>query len=156
MRMACVAAFLAAAVAAAADDKPKENTKKELEPFQGTWAVVKIERSGEAVPDENLGGLTLVVKGSERVIRDGDETVSKATFTVDPGKKPPTIDIAVSDGPLAGKTVRGIYELKGDTLTICAALEGDKRPDDLTAKEGSGRLLQVFKKQKGKDAGGKP
>ncbi|MBX9624984.1 MAG: TIGR03067 domain-containing protein [Gemmataceae bacterium] len=155
MRMACVAALLAAAVAAA-DDKPKGNTKKELEPFQGTWSVVKIDNSGDAAPDDALKQLVLVVKGDERLIKSGDETVSKATFTVDPAKKPPAIDIAVSEGPLAGRTVKGIYELKGDTLTICVAVEGDGRPDDLTAKEGSGRVLQVFKKQKGKDAPEKP
>ena len=155
MRWACVAGFLAAAVAVAgAEDKPKPDPKA-LEPFQGAWSVVSIERDGESVPDDNLAEMVLVVKGDERLIKAGDEVVSKATFTVDPAQKPPTIDIKVAQGPLAGKTVKGIYELKDGTLKICAALEGDKRPDDFTAKEGSGRLLQVFKKKSEKGKGDK-
>ena len=132
----------------AAADKPA----KELEPFQGTWAVESITRDGAAVPEDQAQRLVLVVKGNERLVKDGDDVKSKATFTVDSAKSPKVMDITVSDGPLAGKTLRGIYELKGDTLTICLALEGDGRPDDLTAKEGSGRLLQVYKKSDGKSA----
>jgi uncharacterized protein (TIGR03067 family) len=155
MRWACVAAGLAVAAAVAvADDKPKEKPNKDLEPFQGTWAVVSIEQEGMAIPEEHTKGLTLVVKGNERRLEQDGEVKSKATFKVDPGKKPKAIDIEVSDGPLAGRTILGIYEVKDDTLKVCLAIEGDDRPDDFSAKEGSGRQLQVFKKQKakGKDA----
>lgn len=155
MRMACVAAFLAAAVAAA-DDKPKDDKAgKDLAPFQGAWQVVSLETDGMAVPGEHTKGLTLVIKGNERVLEQDGEVKSKATFKVDPAKKPKAIDIEVSDGPLAGRTVRGVYEFKGDTLTVCLAIGDDKRPDDFSAKEGSGRQLQVFKK-KVKAAGDKP
>lgn len=148
MRWACVAVGV---VFAAAVGRPDDKTNKTLEPFQGTWSVVSITRSGTALPDDEVKQLTLTVKGNERVIKAGDELKSKATFAVDPGKNPKTIDITVSDGPLAGKTVHGIYELKDGTLTICVNLTGDGRPDDLTAKEGSDRLLQVFKKTDAKD-----
>lgn len=137
--------MLLAGLVSAADDKPV----KELEPFQGTWTVVSITRNGEAVPDDNAQRLVLVIKGSERLVKDGDDVKSKATFTVDATKKPKQMDVTVTDGPLAGKTYPGIYELKDDTFTLCLALEGD-RPDDLTSKEGSNRLLQVFKKSDGK------
>ena len=152
MKWVCVAAGLTFAVAACGDEKPK----KELEPFQGTWAVVSITSNGAALPDDEVKKLTLVVKENERVISAGDKVVSKATFTFDATKNPKTMDIVVSDGKLAGKTVRGIYELKDGTLTICVALEGDKRPDDFTAKEGSERLLQVFKKRDAKNDPAKP
>lgn len=147
MRWTCVAAaVLVAGMVSAADDKPA----KELEPFQGTWAVVSITRNGEAVPDDHAQRLILVIKGNERLVKDGDEVKSKATFKVDVTKKPKQMDVTVSDGPLAGKTYPGIYELKDGTFTLCLALEGDTRPDDLTSKEGSNRLLQVFKKSDGK------
>jgi uncharacterized protein (TIGR03067 family) len=125
-----------------AADKPD----KELEPFQGTWSVESITKNGKDVPEDAAQRLILVVKGNERLIRDGDDVKSKATFTIDASKKPKHMDITVSDGPLKGKTLRGIYELKDGTLTVCLLLEGEGRPEDLTAKEGSNRLLQVFKK----------
>lgn len=154
VRWTGVTAGLLAAALVAADDKPKADAKKELEPFQGTWTIVSIERDGEKVPEDEVKEIRLVVKGDERLVLAGDEVRSKATFTVDASKKPPTMDVKVTEGPLAGKTVKGIYELKDGDLKICLALEGDKRPDDFTAKEGSGRLLQVYKKAK-KDAAGK-
>lgn len=153
MRWACVAAFLAVAVAAA-DDKPKEKPNKDLEPFQGTWSVVSLETDGMAVPEEHTKGLTLEVKGNGRVLRQDGEVKSEATFKVDAAKKPKAIDIEVTDGPLAGRTIRGIYEFKDDTLKVCLAIgEDDKRPDDFTSKEGSGRQLQTFKKEKAKGKG---
>ena len=154
MRWACVAAGLAVAVAVAvADDKPKDTGKpnKDLEPFQGTWAAVSVEQEGTAIPEEATGKLTLVVKGNSRVLKQDGEVVSQATFKVDAAKKPKTIDIEVTDGPLAGRKILGIYEVKDDTLKVCLSItDDDKRPDDFSAKEGSGRQLQVFKKEKAK------
>jgi uncharacterized protein (TIGR03067 family) len=145
MRWTSIAAvLLAAGLATAADEK----VAKGFDPLQGTWAVMAITRDGQKVPDENAQKLTLIVKGNERIVKEGDEVKSKGTFTVDAGKNPAHMDVTVVDGPLAGKTYPGIYELKGDTFTLCLTLEGDKRPDDLTSTDGSGRLLQVFTKAK--------
>jgi uncharacterized protein (TIGR03067 family) len=146
--MARTVAAAVLAMAAAAADPPR----KELEPFQGTWAVVSFTQNGMPVPDDEVRKLSLVVTEDERVIKAGDEVRSRAKFSIDPAKTPKTIDIAVSDGPLAGRTVRGIYELKDGTLTVCLSLAGDDRPDDLTAPEGSDRLLQVFKRADAKPA----
>lgn len=122
-----------------------EKPASPLTPFQGTWAVVSITNDGKEAPEDAAQRLVLVVKNNERMVKDGDEVKSKATFTVDATKEPKQIEVTVSDGPLAGKTYPGIYEFKGDRLTICLALEGD-RPTEFTAKEGSKRLLQVYSK----------
>lgn len=144
MKWTSIAAVLLTAGLATAADKPGVDLRQ----FQGTWTVKAITRNGEAVPDESAQKLSLVIKDNERVVKEGDEVKSKATFTVDATKKPKQMDVTVTDGPLAGKTYPGIYELKDDTFTLCLALEGDTRPDDLTSKEGSNRLLQVFVKAK--------
>jgi uncharacterized protein (TIGR03067 family) len=127
-----------------ADDKVK--VSKELEPFQGMWSVEAITRNGVAVPEDQAQRLILVVNGNERLVKDGNEVKSKGTYTVDATKTPKQMDVTVADGPLAGKTLRGIYELKDNTFTLCLTLDGDNRPDDFTCKEGSNRLLQVFQK----------
>jgi len=41
------------------------------------------------------------------------------------------------DGP-KGKTFRGIYSLDGDTLKICIAQEGNKRPSDFSTEDSTG------------------
>ena len=44
--------------------------------------------------------------------------------------------------------MQGIYELKGDELKICLSEPGGQRPGELSAKEGSKRMLITFKKAK--------
>ena len=42
----------------------------------------------------------------------------------------------------------GIYELDGDTLKVCYAIDGGKRPAEFKAKPGSKHVLIVFKRLK--------
>src|SRR5262245_15548082 len=95
-----------------AADAPKDEIKNETAKFQGTWKAVSIERDGEkAMPNEQLKRLTLVIEGDKRTIKVGDEVVSLGTFRLDPSQKPKAIDVTVSEGPLQGRTLRGVYEI---------------------------------------------
>ena len=62
---------------------------------------------------------------------------------------PKTIDITITDGPGKDNTLKGIYELDGDTQKICwaHAREEPDRPA-FEAKPESGRILQVLEKVK--------
>jgi uncharacterized protein (TIGR03067 family) len=46
------------------------------------------------------------------------------------------------------RSVKGIYELEGDTLKLCTRDPGQDRPKEFTAKEGSGNTLTVYKRKK--------
>jgi uncharacterized protein (TIGR03067 family) len=129
----------------AADASP-EQIKKDMARLEGEWSMVSGEINGKAMPDAFL-------KGSRRVSKDGVTTVTiagqpflKAKFTIDPSKKPKTIDYLMLDGFTKGKKQLGIYELDGDTVKFCFASPGKERPGDFTAKEGSGQTLSVWKK----------
>lgn len=68
------------------------------------------------------------------------------TSKIDPTKTPKTLDQTFTKGGAgAGKTSLWIYELKDDTLKICATAPGDPRPTEF-----KGNTLQVWKRQKGK------
>jgi uncharacterized protein (TIGR03067 family) len=128
-------------------DKPGD-AKKELALLDGEWSMVTGERDGQELPEA-------FVKSGKRVAREGETTVTfgdmlfmKARVAIDPGKKPKTIDYAVSDGLAKGKTQLGIYEFDGDTVKFCFAAPDKERPDDFTAKAGSGRTLSVWKRNK--------
>ncbi len=135
-----VACLLLVACSATADDK------KNNEPFQGKWTFVSVVINGEKIPAEQFARAVVTITGDERVLKDGDEVKSKAKYRVDPAKSPKTIDISVSEGILKGKSLKGIYEFSGDTVTINVTLEGDERPTDFTCNANSGRLLHVFKR----------
>ena len=72
----------------------------------------------------------------------------KAKITIDPTKKPKTIDYQVIDGPTKGKKHLGIYELAGDTLKSCFGAPGAERPTDFTSKPGDKHTATVWKRAK--------
>jgi uncharacterized protein (TIGR03067 family) len=100
----------------------------------------------DQVADE-VKTVKLTVKGEKYTFRVRDEVI-EGTHTVDPGKKPKQIDAVRSKGPDAGKTLKGIYELDGETFKVCFAPAGKDRPAEFATGEGDGRRLMTFKKQK--------
>lgn len=150
MRALCTLVLAAGLAAAAAGGDKDDAVKKELAKFAGDWQTVQIVNDGqEAVPKDDLTELRLTIKGNKRVLKVGDEVKAESVFELDPTKKPKEITITVnSEGPLKGKKLAGIYELTDDTHTIVLNLKGDDRPTKLESKEGSGYLLQKFKRVK--------
>jgi uncharacterized protein (TIGR03067 family) len=111
--------ILLAVLIVGADDLPDEAGT-----LQGTWAVVCAD--GLDVPKEAVKGLKVSIRGETLRLfvakrGNGKETVrevAKVTFKLDPSKKPKAIDMTRVDADGKGPTVRGIYELNGDTLKL--------------------------------------
>ena len=130
-----------------ADDAP-DAVKRDMTLLEGEWSMVSGELSGMTIPKE-------MVKGGKRVAKDGETTITfngrinfKAKFTIDPTKKPKTIDYLMTEGPTKGMTHLGIYELDKDTVKFCFAAPGRERPTDFTAKEGSQQTFSIWKRNK--------
>ena len=122
-----------------------EAARKELEQLQGTWRAVSIKQDGQNLALERaIANLEVEIKGDERTVRAGDTIQSRAVFRMEPTASPKTVDVTITDGTLAGKTLLGIYELDGDKYRICLAQVGEPRPQALGSKPGSGHTLTVF------------
>jgi uncharacterized protein (TIGR03067 family) len=132
----------------AADDA-KDEVKKELDRFEGTWKWVSIDSEKEKVSADALKEIRLKLTDDKFVVTgDTPDKAFGGTFKVDPTKKPKTIDVTFGDGPQKGKTTLGIYELEGDTYKVCVDPEGKSRPTEFAIKPGSGYVLQVLKREK--------
>jgi uncharacterized protein (TIGR03067 family) len=146
IRTATVLAFLSLLPAVVlADDAPKTGDKD----LEGSWELKSVVRDGKEQPPPpvDLGKAVMTFKGETLAMTAKDDS-KKAAFTVDPTKKPRTIDIVAEDGPDKGKTLKGIYEVKDDELRMCIADAGKDRPTELAAKEGSGCGLMTLKRVK--------
>ena len=132
--------------AAAAEDNPALN--KDMALLQGEWSMVAGSADGYAVPDAMLGNSKRVCKGDETTVIVGGQLIMKAKFTLDPSKKPKTVDYQVIDGPTKGKKHLGIYELEGDTVKFCFGAHDSERPKDFSSKPGDLRTSSVWKRQK--------
>jgi len=135
-----------AMAAFAAEENPA--VKKDLAALQGEWTMVSGSADGQPMPDEMRTQMKRVCKGDETTVTMGGQVFIKAKITLDPSKKPKTIDYEMTEGFTKGKKQLGIYELNGDTFKSCFAVSGAERPKDFTGKPGDQRTLSVWKREK--------
>lgn len=116
--------------------------------LQGSWNVQSYVVNGDPSHDEHVRAGRLVIAGDHYTPTFGSMSVG-SLFKTDPAHNPRAIDFTLLAGPHCGKTVKGIYELSGDTLRVCRAVtESDSRPERFEAPAGSGHLLVVWKRSK--------
>ena len=121
----------------------------EMARLQGEWSMVSGASDGQVIPDFMAHTGRRVAKGNETTATIGGVVVLKATFGVDPSKRPKTIDYVALEGPDQGRTLLGIYELAGDTLRTCFARAGQERPAEFATQAGDQRTLTVWLRIRG-------
>ncbi|MFL5328779.1 MAG: TIGR03067 domain-containing protein [Gemmataceae bacterium] len=136
-----VSLILAGALAAPAF----ADNKKELQALAGKWQATSMEFGGRKSPDDQVKNITLTIDGDKYTVPITAEATDKGTIKLDKKDKLKTMDITGTDGPNKGKTILAIYELEGDSLKVCYALDGDKRPTEF--KAGEGKLLLITYKR---------
>lgn len=120
--------------AAAADpDQPK---------LQGKWAVESFHYNGNVV--ERMNGAIREFTDDKYTLtpKEGD-AISGTLKALDSTKKPTQIDLDVNS-----QTLKGIYELDGDTLKLCYNLITRDRPTEFASKPDTGLVLVVHKRVK--------
>jgi erythromycin esterase len=124
----------------------------ELKQLQGAWRSVSMTQDGQELPLEGpLANLEIVIKGNERTTKAGETIFSRAVFSMNPAVTPKTVDVTITEGTQAGKTLLGVYDLDGNTYRICLAKPGDPRPKKIESKPGSGQTLTVLARAPGKN-----
>ena len=136
----------AAVLVAASQARSGETAKADLDRLQGTWQLVSAMHDGKALPDDAVRRTTIVFRGDAfRFPGAAEQATSKeGTVTVDPAKSPKAMDARSPEG----EVLRGIYEIDGDRHASCFAPAGRARPADFRSEPGSGRILQVWARQK--------
>ena len=125
--------LLAGAVLAVADDK-KMTRPSRVEEDGRNLAVRLGGNNGQMMPADMAKTIKSVIKGDKLSIHFGDTMVFEGTMSVDPTKKPKSMDTVSKDKKMTGLA---IYELDGDTFKICVGNKGE-RPKEFTGKKDSG------------------
>jgi uncharacterized protein (TIGR03067 family) len=134
LALTLAASFLTAPV-------PQDKTK-DAQTIQGTWIIVSAETDGK--PFNEIKGEKLILMKDGKAVTTTKTKEEKATYKINPTKKPKTIDFTSEKEP---KPALGIYELAGDSLKLCLTKPGGERPTDFSSK-GTDHLLIVLKRQK--------
>ena len=139
---------MATAAISVAWAEDNEAVKKDLAQLQGEWSMASGSADGQPMPEEIRKQMKRVCKGDEATTTMNGQVFMKAKITIDPSKKPKTIDYEMTEGFTKGKKQLGIYELDGDTFKSCFAAAGAERPTDFTSKPGDRRTVSVWKREK--------
>src|SRR5207249_724608 len=148
MKIIRIAVLIGVAAVSSAWAEENGAVKKDLAQLQGEWSMVSGSADGQPMPDEMRKQMKRVCKGDETTTTMGGQMFIKAKITIDPSKKPKTIDYQMTDGFTKGKKQMGIYEVEGDTFKSCFAKPGAERPADFSSARGDGRTLSVWKREK--------
>ena len=122
----------AAATATDTDDQQALHGKWIVESFQ--YNGNPVDRLKDAVREFKNGSYSLTPKQGEGI---------EGSVKLDPTQKPKAIDLDVN-----GRTLKGIYELDGDTLKMCYDLMHEERPTEFVSKPDSGLIVIVHKREK--------
>jgi uncharacterized protein (TIGR03067 family) len=131
-----------------AADSGKTDDKDDLNPLQGSWTMFLCFTSGEKLSPDLLKSGELVVEDNEYRPKLGP-SIAAATINVDSSKTPHSINFTYTAGPQKGQTLKGIYKIDGNKLTICHCLiERADRPTEFAAPSSTNRSLVVWKRAK--------
>jgi uncharacterized protein (TIGR03067 family) len=133
--------LLTASAGTSARADAKAEVDKELNKFQGTWTFVSVVTGGKEEPAAQFKGITVTFTGDKYAVKKGDKVLEACTLKLDPSRSPKTLDATVAEGPNKGTVIRGIYEIRGDTLKVCFDPEGKKRPTEFKSASGSQTLV---------------
>ena len=112
-----LAMLLVVGLLVAAAPAPKPTDK-----LQGSWRVISFETAGKSDKSHSAADSRLAVDKDTLTFTERGQVVFAGTFKLDPPHR--AIDVTLTQGPDAGRELRGIYEFDGDTLRCCLA-----RPD---------------------------
>jgi uncharacterized protein (TIGR03067 family) len=120
------------------------DSKKELANLEGVWEAASATQDGKKAPEGKFG-VKLTIKGDQfTFLYNAGRTIEKGKLKLNTSKTPKEITLQRTTDDSFRKW---IYELRGDTLTVCFSFKG-KQPTQLDAKAGSGNVLIVWKKAK--------
>jgi uncharacterized protein (TIGR03067 family) len=122
--------------------------KDEQARLEGVWSFTSVKVNGQPQPVAGHEADRMIFQKDGRFTVVQRPGITHGTFKVNPGHAPKQYDVRIETGRLKDISVPAIYELAGDTLTICLPLGGSERPTVLESKTNDGHLFEVFKRER--------
>jgi uncharacterized protein (TIGR03067 family) len=118
----------------------------DLDRLQGSWKITSLETDGQRASTS--------LPPDARVIVNGDSFSSlgmgrpyAGTLTLGRSGALKTFDLLFTSGHAQGTKNVGIYQLAGNSWTICLSTQSPTRPTRFTTKVGSGLALEVLTRE---------
>ena len=117
----------------------------DLEKLQGNWNVTSLESDGRRMDGASFAGAKIAIAG-KRFTTVGMGETYEGEVRLHPGTRPKAFDLLFTAGPLKGNRNLGIYQLNGDSWTICLDTHGSKRPAKFATAGAPGVVLETLER----------
>ena len=117
----------------------------EPDAIRGTWIPVEAILEGKKLPEEGLEGMVLTIDRSTYSIR-AQSGLDRGTIALDSAVYPLGMELTGTEGPNQGRTMKAIYEIAGDWMRVCLAIDGPARPTRFEAGEGERSFLVTYRR----------
>ena len=114
--------------------------------LMGSWLLLQINRGGEDIDLDHLEGAIREIGERTYSITPMKGTTITGKYTIDPEARPRTIEMLVDNGRFEGETLKGIYRVKGDRLTISFGGPDQDRPEAFESRPGTQFTVAIHKK----------
>jgi uncharacterized protein (TIGR03067 family) len=114
----------------------------DLDRMQGDWGVAELVMNGERATADMVASAKLKIKANEYFL-DSDNGSSHGTLKLGEGGGPKLMDVTTDDGT----QLPAIYEISGNTLKVCYAMNGASRPTEFKSAEGSDCVFATYKRK---------
>ncbi|WP_420385885.1 TIGR03067 domain-containing protein [Roseivirga sp.] len=111
------------------------------ENLNGTWIPVEQEIGGQPLPETSFSSQRLTIADSLYTMQA--ESLDRGTIEMNEGK----LDIYGTEGPNAGRHIRGIYKYENNLLIVCYDLSGQHYPEDFSTQGHALYFMAKFKKE---------
>ncbi|MDR3633424.1 MAG: TIGR03067 domain-containing protein [Isosphaeraceae bacterium] len=127
----------------------REAEQSDLEKLQGDWKTKSFLLGGGPLPKEKqFPDRLMTIKGDSFSEFRGGKVAVRGTLKLDSSTSPKHLNATFTQGGPTGETVRGIYELDGDTLKVCVGTPDTERPAKFESLSGTKLRLIVYERKR--------
>ena len=112
----------------------------------GRWQIVAITRGGQDINLDQLEGAVRELRESTYSIHHADGQAITGRYVINDAVEPKTIDEFVDNGRFASQTLKGIYRIHDQKLTISFAGPGQARPTSFTSEAGTSYTVAIHER----------
>ncbi len=145
-----VARYLVISIAvglASLGSAPAADPNPQFKELQGSWQMESLEQAGEKVDSKWYAGRVLFIGGRNAFVRQGSAIIQVAMLNLNATADKKYVNVMVLQGEDNGKVHLGIYQVKGDVLTICHDAGGIDRPSEFKTAAGTKQVVAVYRKR---------
>jgi uncharacterized protein (TIGR03067 family) len=115
--------------------------------IRGLWQMIRAEFAGEPAHPLVVEHTTLELTHDRYFVRYASEIADRGHIVITLGEPHSSLALHGVEGPNAGRSIRAIFQFKGDLIRICYGLDGTA-PTAFHSPAGSAHYLATYRRKK--------